>query len=301
MAKILITGGSGLLGSAISKLLIERGDIPVHLSRRENPRGPIKSFIWNVEKNYIDPLAFENIDSIIHLAGAGVRSARWSDAYKIEIINSRIKSAQLLYRYVNEHNVKIKSFIGASAVGYYGSEKSEDIFTEASPPGKDFLSEVCILWEKSYIPFAQKNTRTACVRLGIILDKNNGAFPPLAKLARFGFASAVAPGTQYFPWIHVDDAAQIFVQALHDESFVGPYNAVADDIVTNKYFSSKLAKSVNRFLWLPNIPQWLLRLVLGERSVALTSGLKISNQKLHHAKFNFKYGQLQNALQALEK
>src|SRR5690606_11558629 len=130
--------------------------------------------------------------------------------------------------------------------------------------------------------------------------KKQGAFPPLAKLAKFGLSSGVGSGKQFFPWIHVEDAAAIFVHALYNTSVSGPYNAVSDEIITNKEFTLKLAKSVNRPVWLPNITHWFLRIVLGERAIALTSGLKISNSKIHTSNFKFKYSQIEETLKQLK-
>lgn len=299
MAKILITGGSGLIGRAISELLIQHGDEPRWLCRQAiSPKG-IKTFKWDVSKQTIDLAAFEGMDSVIHLAGAGIVDKRWTPAYKKEIIASRVKSSELLFDTITQHAIKLKTCIGASAIGFYNSSSS-GVCDESSMPGNDFLAQTCVAWEKSYLPFIHSGVRTVVVRIGIVLSKNGGAYAKMSPAFRMGLGAATGSGKHYFPWIHINDLAAIFVHALKTETLSGIYNAVTSESITNLYFSQQLAKSFKRSLFLPNIPEFILKLVLGERAQSITRGSGVSNHKIKETGFVFEYDNLQKALNHLK-
>lgn len=301
MAKILITGGSGLVGRAISELLLKQGHEPRWLSRESGSSGRIQKFKWDVSKNYIDLRAFEDVEHIVHLAGAGIIDKCWSEAYKKEIIDSRVKSSAFLFSIISQNKFKIKTLAGASAVGYYGSLASEHDFKEADAPGNDFLAEVCIEWEKSYKDFVSANIRTPIIRTGIVLSKDGGAYAKMVPPFKFGFGAAIGSGHQYFPWIHINDLAGIYVYTLFNEQASGPYNAAASQPVTNKEFSKALSQSLDKPFFLPNVPEFALKLVLGERAVTVTTGLKISNEKIKKEGYKFEFDDLEKTLKDLAK
>jgi uncharacterized protein (TIGR01777 family) len=299
MSKILITGGTGLLGKTISEILLKNDHNVVWLSREPGDYKDITKFKWDLSKNYIDEKAFEGVESIIHLAGAPIADKRWTNSYKKEIIDSRVKSSNLLFNYISKNNYPIKNFIGGSAMGYYGSGISEKIFTEENAAGSDFLAESCILWEKSYEPFIQKGIRTVIIRTGVVLSKHEGAYAKMAPPFKLGFGAAVASGKQYFPWIHVNDIANIFIYALQNQNTQGIYNGVSSEFINNKDFSRQLATSFNKPFFMPNVPGFLLKIVMGEASIMLTGGLKISNEKIKKTGFKFEFETAKEALQSL--
>ncbi|MDI1354546.1 MAG: TIGR01777 family oxidoreductase [bacterium] len=296
MAKILITGGSGLLGRAISRTLLELGHQPMWLSREAGQSGAILKFRWDPETNFIDPAALQGVEYVIHLAGAGIVDKAWSPGYRQEIVNSRVRSSQTLYEAITKQGISIKKLVGASAVGYYGSAESEHSYSEDDEAGTDFLASVCKEWESSYKVFAQSGIQTAIVRLGIVLGKDGGAYPKLARMAKLGLGTVLGKGTQYLPWVHLEDAAAIFVKLLFDETLSGTYNAVSSECQSNREFTHQLATSFKRKVLLPRIPAWVLRLVLGERAISLTHGLKINNGKLISSGYHFKFDNLPTCL-----
>lgn len=300
MAKILITGGSGLLGRAISQLLLKEGHEPLWLSRSEGSENGIRKFKWNLLSRSIDEKAFEGVEHIIHLAGSGIVDKRWSLAYKKELLESRVKSSELLQEYILKTKCPLKSFVGGSAIGYYGAVESDHVFTEDNLPGRDFLAETCVNWEKSYLPLTEAGIRTSVIRTGIVLSKNGGAYAKMVFPFKIGLGAAVGSGTQAFPWIHSDDIAALFVQALFDKKYRGVYNGVSSENTSNLDFSQQLAKSLHRPFFLPKVPAFILNLVLGERAVTLTKGAFVSNKKIKINGFQFKYEKLSDALEALK-
>jgi hypothetical protein len=299
MAKILITGGSGLVGKAISEILLRNKHQPIWLSRETGSFNGIKKFKWNIDKNSIDEKAFEDVESIIHLAGAGIADKRWTPDYKKQILYSRIKSADLLFDHISKNNIKLKTLVGGSAIGIYGAVQSEKIFTEKDEPGTDFLAKTCVLWEKSYEPFINAGIRTSIIRTGVVLSKNGGAYAKMVLPFKLGFGAAIASGKQYFPWLHINDIAGIFVHALLDQNINGVFNAVSAEMVNNTDFSRQLAKSYHKPFFLPNIPKFALKLAMGEGAVMVTEGVKISNKKIKESGYKFEFDSLEKALKDL--
>ena len=296
MAKILITGGSGLLGKKISELLLLQNHTPVWLSRQPKTDSPIQQFKWDIDKKFIDPKAFENVDTVIHLAGEGIIDKSWTSERKKELLDSRVKSSELLYESLIKSNTQLNAFVGCSAVGFYGATTSQEIRTELSSAGNDFLADTCVHWENSYNSFINANIRTSIIRVGIVLSNNAGAYQKMYKPFKFGFGSAVASGKQYFPWIHIHDVANLFLYAALNKSMFGIFNAVASPTPTNKQFSEALSVSFNHKLMLPNVPKFLVKLALGERAITLTEGLQISNEKIKSQGFKFEFDDLPKAL-----
>ena len=301
MSKILITGGSGLLGRTISKFLLNMNKQPVWLSREEGTFDQIKKYKWNVEKNYIDENAFDDIEGIIHLAGAGIVDHKWTTDYKKEILDSRVKSSELLFNYISKKNVDIKYIIGGSAIGFYNSSNRERVFTEDDEPGNDFMADTCVKWEKSYELFENFGIRTVIIRTGIVLSSEGGAYKKMVGPFKLGMGAAIASGKQFFPWIHINDIAGIFIHAAFNNNITGIYNGVGSEIITNKEFSKQLAKSLNKPFFLPNVPESALKLIMGEMAVTVTEGPKISNQKFKNTGYVFEFDNVKEALHDLIK
>ncbi|HEY5823149.1 MAG TPA: TIGR01777 family oxidoreductase [Cyclobacteriaceae bacterium] len=293
--QILITGASGLVGSRLTQLLIEQGHHVSHLSRSEK-KGLIPTFIWDVEKKYIDSNAFNNIDTIIHLAGSGVADKRWNEKNKKEIEESRTRSTKLLCDKLKEHQHQVKTFICASAIGYYGFTLSSEPFTEESKPGNDFLAEVVKAWEAEADQISLLGTRVAKIRIGIVLSKNDGALKQMALPIKLLVGSPLASGMQYMSWVHIDDLCGIFIKSVNDTRIIGAYNGVAPHPVTNKEMTTNIARILKRPLWAPNVPAFVLKLVVGEMADIVINGSNVSSSKIESAEYQFRFPNLNEAL-----
>jgi uncharacterized protein (TIGR01777 family) len=293
---VLITGGNGLVGKNLTSALLSEGYRVSHLSRQPNDRGTVKVFAWDPEKGVLDEGAMEGIDYLIHLAGANLGEKRWSAARKKKIISSRVDSARLLFRTVTGKNIKLKAYISASAVGYYGSVTSGRIFTEEDPPADDFLGTTCRLWEEGASLFAASGIRTVIIRTAVVLDKKDGALGKLYRFARFGLAVRLGSGRQYFPWIHPGDLCGIYTKALDDETMHGPYNASAPEYITQGDLMNKIRKlGQTRAILIP-VPSVGPRMVLGEMSDIVLKGSRVSPLKITGAGYIFRFPEIDGAL-----
>jgi len=295
MEKVLITGGSGLIGRRLSFLLKSRGYEVRILSRSNNPKNNYKTFVWNVSEQYINDSAFEGLKHIIHLAGAGIADKRWSEKRKKEIIASRVASTNLLYNSVKRLKTPLNSFISASATGYYGAITSETIFEEKDKPAKDFLGKVCSLWEDSIFQFNEIKIRTVALRTGIVLSKDGGAL----KKMKTPIITSLGNGKQYMPWIHIDDLCELYIKAIEDEQFKGAFNAVSPEHISNLSFSKKISKIFNYPFLALGAPSLILQIVFGEMSTIILNGSRISANKIKQAGFKFKFENLEKALKNL--
>lgn len=297
MSKILITGGSGLVGKALTDKLIKKGYQVNWLSRNNKKSSKANVYQWNTKENFIDEQAFEGVSCVIHLAGANIFRKRWTDAYKKKIADSRIKTAQLLYDYVKKHNIPLKTFISSSAIGYYGTFTSEQILTEESPQGNDFLAQVCIEWERKAQQFEILNIRHVCVRTGVVLSKYEGAFPPIKKAISNYIGTPLGTGNQYMPWIHIEDLTNIYLKAVEDNTMQGAYNATAPEQLTNKQVIQQIANLLSKPLWLPNIPNYVLKTLLGDKASLLLEGTRIVPERIKRHDFSFNFPNLKKAIQ----
>ncbi|WGH76409.1 TIGR01777 family oxidoreductase [Tenacibaculum tangerinum] len=292
MNTILITGGTGLIGSALTKKLNDKG-YRVHILTRSPKEN--NEFRWDIKEGYIDKDAFANVRYIIHLAGAGIADERWTDERKQELVDSRVKTANLLFHKVQEYQVSIKKFISASGIGYYGAVTSDKIFAENDAPGSDFISETCVQWENAARQFEHINIPVTILRTGVVLTKNGGALP---KMNTPLFLAALGNGKQYMPWIHIDDLCELYIKAIEDEKFTGAYNAVAPEHQTNESFTKLLGKVIDKWVLPINAPSFILKLVLGEMACILLEGSRISAEKTSEF-YNFKFPDLRTALNAI--
>lgn len=299
MAIILISGGTGLVGKALTKRLISEGHEVRILSRNPKSSTQMKSFYWNVEKNEIDEKAFDGVEYIVHLAGSGIADKRWTDARKRDIIDSRVNSMKLITSVVKKKNIQLKSFVGASAIGIYGMTTSEKIYTETDKGKGDFLTQSCEQWENSYQEIQSLSNKNSIIRIGVVLSKNGGALKKLLPIFNFGLGSAVGSGKQYMPWIHIDDLVTIFYNALFNPKLIGTYNAVSGESTTNAEFSKQLAKTLSKPFFLPNVPSFLLKLVFGEMANVLLEGSQVSNKHLLETGIELKYPTITVALEEL--
>jgi len=291
MTTILITGGTGLVGQHLYKKLIDKNYAVRILTR--NPNNDTE-FYWNIDTNEIDEKALQDVSYIIHLAGAGIANKRWSSQRKKEIIDSRTKSTELLLQKIIQLKTPLKGFIAASAIGYYGAITSENIFKESDPPATDFLGDVCQHWEASSLKFRTLNISTTIIRTGIVLSKNGGA---LSKMNTPIAITPIASGKQYVPWIHIEDLTDLYIKAIEDPQFSGIYNAVAPETQTNFSFAKTLATKTKKIFIPFGVPAVVLKILFGEMLLMLTTGSRISTEKVKNAGFKFSYKNLSKALE----
>jgi hypothetical protein len=297
--KVLITGGTGLIGSRLTELLLEKGYEVAYLSRRKSEETRVKAYRWDLEKGYIAEEAIRGADCIIHLAGAGVADERWTARRKKEILESRIQSSRLLYEGLQRVPNQVKTFLSASAIGIYGADRGDQLLTETSPPGNDFLAEVTKAWEGAVQPVAGLGIRTVLLRIGIVLSGKGGALAKMAQPVRLGAGSPLGSGKQWVSWIHVDDLCRLFMYALENPDVRGPYNAVAPEPATNEALTKQIAEVLGKPLFLPNVPAFALRLAVGEMADAVLGSAKVSSQKVAQAGFTYQFPALTPALRDL--
>ena len=299
MAKnILITGATGLVGSQLTELLLLKGYHVSHLGRTKGP-GKVPSYVWNVDNGTIDKDAFQGVDTIIHLAGAGVADKRWTAARKKEILDSRINSTRLLFETLKKETHPVKSFISASAIGLYGFTTGEEVFTEDSKPGTDFLAQVTQQWEEEVDTISSLGIRVVKMRIGIVLSDKGGALPAMAKPIRFGVGASLGSGKQYLSWIHLDDLCAMFLKAVENETMKGAFNVVGPEWVTNQEMTKSIARVLSNPLWLPSIPTFVMKIIIGEMAVIVTNGSKVSSGKIQETGFKFQFTELTAALKDL--
>ena len=291
MANILITGGTGLVGSRLTEILIHKKHSVLILTRSPEQKNEFK---WDIKNNFIDDAAFNGVDYIVHLAGAGIADERWTDERKKIIIDSRVESANLLFRKVKKLNINLKGFISASGSGYYGAITSDKIFVENDKAGNDFLGEVCVKWETAAQQFKELNIPVTILRTGIVLSETGGALEKM----KTPIISPLGSGNQYLPWIHIDDLCGMYTYAI-EHHLEGIYNAVAPDHQTSKTFSKTLAKSVGRpFIGL-GVPSFGLKLLFGDMAKILLEGSRLSAKKIEKNGYSFQFENLKKALSNL--
>ncbi|MFA6831859.1 MAG: TIGR01777 family oxidoreductase [Bacteroidaceae bacterium] len=296
MTKILISGGTGLVGSHLSRRLVARGYEVTLLSRKSNKEGTLPIYAWDYTKSIIDEESIESIDFIIHLAGARISSKRWTKDQMREIVNSRVKSAEFLLDIVKKRQKKLQGFISASAIGYYGCITSDTVFVEEDAPYNDFLGNTCRKWEEVANKFQQIGIRTVKLRTGVVLASQGGALAQLLQSFKFRVGVFLGTGKQYMSWIHIDDLCDIYIKAIEDVRMQGSYNAVAPEQITNMELVKKLALYTTKPFFFFGMPALLLRIFLGKIADMLLNGSRISSRKLLQLGFDFKFPTIHEAL-----
>jgi uncharacterized protein (TIGR01777 family) len=315
MPTVLITGGTGMIGTALSRHLLSEGYNVIILSR--NPRetavrhnlgterrifrstGNLFYSRWDIDKMTIDATALKEADYVIHLAGAGVADKRWTEARKKEILESRTKSSALLLKCLQNNPNKVKAVISASAIGWYGPDNGK-VFTEEDPPSNDFLGQTCVAWENSIQPVVELGKRLVKLRLGIVLSNEGGALKEFKKPLALGVAAILGNGKQMTSWIHIDDLCRGFLFAIENRELEGVYNLAAPEPVDNKTLTLTLAQKRNGKAYISlNVPSSLLKLALGEMSVEILKSATVSSLKIQQAGFNFIYPNIKSAIRNL--
>jgi uncharacterized protein (TIGR01777 family) len=297
---ILLTGGTGLLGSKLTQLLFSKGYVVSHLSRKPGSDARVKTFLWDVDKGEIDEHCVDGVDIIIHLAGAGIADKRWTDERKKELIESRTKSIRLVYEVLKKRKHQVKKVISASGIGYY-SDRGEELLTETSIPANDFIANCCILWEQAVDEAEELSIQTLKFRTGVVLSTDGGALPQLAQPVKFGVGSPLGNGRQWVPWIHEQDTIDMYLFGVERDDITGVYNMASPNPVTNKQLTKAVAKQLHRPMWLPNVPAFLIKLLFGEMASVVLGSTKASAQKIEDAGFKFMYPELTGALKDIYK
>ncbi|MES2800561.1 MAG: TIGR01777 family oxidoreductase [Bacteroidota bacterium] len=295
MKTILITGGSGLIGSQLTKLLTMKGFQVRWLTRKINPLETTPQFVWDWKNKSIDTDAFLGVDAIIHLAGASINGKRWTSQVKQDIYDSRVVATQFLFESLAKEKHQVKTIVAGSAVGYYGAVTVDKIFFEDDAAGTDFLAKTCNDWEQTSEQFSSLGIRTVIIRTGIVLSKESETFKKIAAPIRFGMGSGLGSGKQIFPWIHLADLCGIMLKSLDDESMQGAYNAVAPESITNLALMKELAKAMKKPFFMPKIPSFIIKLLFGELADALLNGSKISAEKVIKSGYKFQFSNFQEA------
>jgi hypothetical protein len=302
--RYLITGGTGLVGSALVKELNEQGHSVHILTRNPGAYSSVDKrsyFKWDLNQNFIDPKAFAGVEHIIHLAGANIAGGRWSDDYKKELVDSRISATRLLISHLEGQGLKVKSIVSSSAVGFYGSytNNSSKLFSEEdSPESIDFLSDLCLKWEAELQELNSFSDCGTILRFGLVLSKDGGLFQRLKPVFELYQGAVLGGGSQGFSWIHIKDLTElIFWGEVHS----GIFNAVSPDPVSNARFTRLMNRAMGKFSILPKVPAFLLKTIFGELSTLFLKGQYVSAQKIIDRGFEFEHNNLEETLNNLLK
>jgi uncharacterized protein len=292
--KILITGSSGLIGSALVALLTSQGQSVTRLvrSRARSGEGEIS---WDPSAGNIHAPSLEGFEAVVHLAGENIAAGRWTAEQKARIRDSRVKGTRLLAESLARLARRPAVLLCASALGYYGN-RGEEVLQESSPSGSGFLAEVCRDWEAAAEPAARCGIRVGNLRMGVVLSLEGGALPRMLPPFRLGLGGRVGEGKQYMSWIAIDDVVGAFSFALKSAALCGPVNVVAPNPVTNLEFTKTLGRVLGRPTLFP-MPAFAARLAFGEMADALLLGsARLEPAKLLATGFKFRFTELEPAL-----
>lgn len=313
MQTVLITGGTGLIGKALTKTLIEKGFEVIILTRNPEKKKSDSLFLqyakWDINNQYIDLEVIKKADYIFHLAGTSIAEKRWSEKRKKEIVDSRVKGSELVFKLLSENENKVKAIFCASAIGWYGeqqnnADKKEDIsqrgFIESDPAATDFFGQTCKLWEDANQKFALLNKRLVIFRIGILLSKEGGFLKEIKRPIDFGIAPIIGNGKQMVSWIHIDDLVRMFIWSIENENIAGIFNAVANEPVTFKELITQYAK-IKRVYFFTTfyVPGFVLKIILGELSSEILKSVKVANTKIKEQGFSFLFPHIHSALLSL--
>jgi uncharacterized protein (TIGR01777 family) len=297
--KILVSGASGLVGSAVVRNLSARGVDVLQLVRKP-PRDESREILWNPSKGIEDGGKLEGLDAVIHLAGEPIAEGRWTEDKKRRIRESRVQGTKVLAEALAGLARKPSVFLSASAIGYYGSRGSE-ILTEESQPGDDFLAGVCRDWEAATAPAAGAGIRVVLMRFGVILSAQGGALAKMLTPFKLGIGGRLGSGKQYMSWIALDDVVGVVDHLLEKDSSSGPVNTVAPNPVTNREFTGAMGEALSRPTLFP-VPGFAMRLAFGEMAdVALLASQRVEPKRLKESGYVFKYPELKDALRHILK
>ncbi len=293
--QVLIAGGSGLIGKRLTELLIAQGYKVSWLTRSKQTIAGVATFLWNPDKNEIDPVAVKNADYIINLAGAGIADKLWTASRRKLIIESRTFSTELLINTLKNTENKVKGCFSASAIGFYG-ERGDNLMNEFEQAGKGFLSESTIAWENAIAKTSGTKVRWAALRISVVVSKNGGALPKLLIPFLFRIGGYFGSGKQWYSWIHIDDVCQMFIHAIKNENIKGFYNAATPNPVTNLEFTRAVGTVKGGFFLYIPAPAFLLKGAMGEMSSVILNSTKVSVEKIEATGFKFQFPEIVGAM-----
>ncbi|MFQ5639498.1 MAG: TIGR01777 family oxidoreductase [bacterium] len=292
--KILVTGGKGLVGSALLPFLRTGGHDVINLTRGQVEKSCC-DYHWNPGKQELDPAALDGVEAVVHLAGENIAGGRWTQTKKAKIRDSRVQGTRFLSQKLAGHDRPPKVFVCASAIGFYG-DLGQEVLTEDSPPGNSFLSEVCKEWEAATQPAVEKGIRVVNLRIGVVLTPKGGALAKMLTPFKLGVGGVMGSGEQYWSWISIDDVVGAIHHAIMTESLSGPVNAVAPNPVTNREFTKALGRVLSRPTVFP-MPAFAARAALGEMAdELLLASTRVQSAKLNASGYAFRYSNLEEAL-----
>jgi len=297
MSKILIAGGTGLVGTRLSQLLNEKGEEVVHLSRKKNKSALYPTYVWDTEKGTIETEAFQGVDYVINLAGAGIADRLWTSSRKKILIDSRVKGTALLSKYIKQLEQPPKAFLSAAAIGIYG-DRGDEVLTEDSAIGtKGFMVKCCVEWEDAIqLLAAETGIRTLAFRIGIVLSTKGGALPKMLLPLKFFTASYFGNGAQWYSWVHIDDVCQMFIKGMEEETMAGIYNATTTNPLTNKDLTKRMVKALGKRALVMPAPKATLRMGMGEMADVVLNSNKILPKRLENIGFSFQFTTFEEAV-----
>jgi uncharacterized protein (TIGR01777 family) len=288
--KVLITGATGLIGQEITKQLNVKNITVHYLSTQKIGLKNLhnyKGFHWDISTQTINAAAFEGVTHIIHLAGASI-SKRWTKSYQNEILDSRILSTKLLFDFLKNNSHEVKYIINASAIGIYKSDYTINYHEENNTFSNSFLGKVVQKWENATQEFKYLNIEVCTLRIGLVMAKNGGMLPQITTPIKLGLGAVMGNGQQWQSWIHLNDLAKLFVFAI-DNKLSGIYNGVAPNPISHQEMTQIIARTIKKPLFLPNIPQFMMKLILGKMHELLFESQKVSANKILKTGFKFEF------------
>jgi len=300
MPKVLIGGGSGLVGTRLSQMLSEKGYEVCHLSRNPGQQSEYRTFGWDIKGQSMDLAAFEGVDYVINLAGAGIADKPWTPERKKVIIESRAGSNQLLADGLTQAGHRPKAFLSASAIGFYG-DRGEETLTEKSELGQGFLPESTQAWEASLEAFEELGIPTYAVRLGVVLSLRAKSLKNFLFPTRFFLSPYFGSGKQWMSWVHIDDVCRLFLFLMDTEPETGVYNGTAPQPVRMKDLMKQVGETWDRWTLSFSIPAFLTKLVFGEMAAILLDSARVIPEKAEQSGFRFSLPELKTALNDLRR
>lgn len=303
--RVIITGGTGLMGRALAKDLSERGYEVVILSRSPQkkadglPEG-VRVLAWDGESAQGWQEAADGAHAIVNLAGENLSRGRWTDKMKQRFRDSRLKAGQAVVQAVEQAQVMPRVVIQSSAVGYYGSHPEERQVTEKAPPGKDYLAKLCQEWENATAAVEQYGVRRAIIRTGVVLDEQSIALRRMAMPIKLFVGGPLGSGRQWLPWVHLTDEVDAIRYLIENARAEGPYNVCAPNTLTNRRFGAILARVLRRPYYFP-VPAFLIKLLFGEMSMVVLEGQRAVPKRLQDQGFKFRYPDAESALREIYK
>jgi uncharacterized protein (TIGR01777 family) len=291
--QILIAGGTGLIGARLIPLLEEKGWKVRVLTRK--PKGP-NQYFWDPMAGKIDPAALQDVQAVINLAGAGIADKRWTSERKRELVESRVKAADVLFQHLTDLPERPSVYLSASAIGYYGNSGEAWMTEESAPVEESFMVDCCRQWEAAADQFTKAGIRTVKFRIGVVLAREGGALAEIVKPIYFGLGTYFGNGRAWWPWIHREDVCRAFLWALDETKAHGVYNLVAPNPERGKPLVAATANAMGRKAILAPAPAPVLKLMLGEMSAVILNSNRVSADKLIKSGFVFQYPQLEPAL-----